>query len=203
VCLCLRGRQAVISRSLSEHKREKLAVEIAALQSRDVEQLKARWRVLYAIETPSRIDLICAFVNKARFRLRLDHTRSPHLRQRVVATVDYIININLIGRDIFYFSGRRRSDVKRSLEIMLAGFSEPKSGANSRGTSESARCDLLPLSEVQRVPAAPWDATLAQPVEQLIRNQQVVGSNPTGGFQKNQTFLPQASDQSNHHVDVV
>jgi hypothetical protein len=25
------------------------------------------------------------------------------------------------------------------------------------------------------------DATLAQPVEQLIRNQQVVGSNPTGG----------------------
>ena len=27
-------------------------------------------------------------------------------------------------------------------------------------------------------------ATLAQSVEQLIRNQQVVGSNPTGGFRK-------------------
>jgi hypothetical protein len=32
-------------------------------------------------------------------------------------------------------------------------------------------------------------ATLAQSVEQLIRNQQVVGSNPTGGSKKIQGFL--------------
>jgi hypothetical protein len=32
------------------------------------------------------------------------------------------------------------------------------------------------------------DATLAQLVEQLIRNQQVVGSNPTGGSRKSREF---------------
>jgi hypothetical protein len=31
-------------------------------------------------------------------------------------------------------------------------------------------------------------ATLAQSVEQLIRNQQVVGSNPTGGSRQNRVF---------------
>jgi hypothetical protein len=35
------------------------------------------------------------------------------------------------------------------------------------------------------------DATLAQPVEQLIRNQQVVGSNPTGGSRKIKGFSGQ------------
>jgi hypothetical protein len=39
-----------MSRSLSEREREKLAGEIAALQSLDVEQLKARWRTLYQTE---------------------------------------------------------------------------------------------------------------------------------------------------------
>jgi DUF2924 family protein len=43
-----------MSRSLSEHKREKLAVEIAALQSLDVAQLRARWRTLYKTDAPSR-----------------------------------------------------------------------------------------------------------------------------------------------------
>ena len=38
--------------------------------------------------------------------------------------------------------------------------------------------------KVPREAAAMWDATLAQPVEQLIRNQQVVGSTPTGGSRK-------------------
>jgi len=41
-------------RAFSEHKREKLAVEIAALQSLDAAQLKARWLALYATEAPSR-----------------------------------------------------------------------------------------------------------------------------------------------------
>src|ERR1700730_5325916 len=45
------GRQSMI-RSLSE--REKLAGEIAGLQSLDVEQPKARWRTLYRSEAPSR-----------------------------------------------------------------------------------------------------------------------------------------------------
>jgi len=44
-----------MSRSLSEHSREKLAVEIAALQSLDVAQLRARWRTLYASEAPPRM----------------------------------------------------------------------------------------------------------------------------------------------------
>jgi hypothetical protein len=43
-----------MSRSLSEREREKLAGEIAALHSLDVEQLKARWRILYGSEAPSR-----------------------------------------------------------------------------------------------------------------------------------------------------
>ena len=43
-----------MSRSLSEREREKLAGEIAALQSLDVEQLKTRWRTLYGTEGPSR-----------------------------------------------------------------------------------------------------------------------------------------------------
>jgi hypothetical protein len=34
--------------------REKLAAEIAALESLDVAQLKARWRTLYETEAPSR-----------------------------------------------------------------------------------------------------------------------------------------------------
>src|SRR5207302_7718227 len=54
VCVRLRGRQAVMSRSLSERKREKLTGEIAGLQSLDVEQLKARWRTLYQTEAPTR-----------------------------------------------------------------------------------------------------------------------------------------------------
>ena len=43
-----------MSRSLSEGEREKLAGEIATLQSLDVEQLKARWRTLYKSEAPAR-----------------------------------------------------------------------------------------------------------------------------------------------------
>jgi DUF2924 family protein len=42
-----------MSRSFSEHEREKLAGEIARLQSLEVAQLKARWRTLYATEAPS------------------------------------------------------------------------------------------------------------------------------------------------------
>ena len=43
-----------MSRSLSEREREKLTGEFAALQSLDVEQLKARWRTLYQTEAPTR-----------------------------------------------------------------------------------------------------------------------------------------------------
>jgi len=43
-----------MSRSLTEHRRERLASEIAALQSLDVERLRARWRALYQTEAPSR-----------------------------------------------------------------------------------------------------------------------------------------------------
>jgi hypothetical protein len=43
-----------MSRSFSAHGRGKLASEIAALQSLDVAQLRARWRTLYQSEAPSR-----------------------------------------------------------------------------------------------------------------------------------------------------
>ena len=43
-----------MSRSLSEREREKLTGEFAALQSLNVEQLKARWRTLYQTEAPIR-----------------------------------------------------------------------------------------------------------------------------------------------------
>jgi len=43
-----------MSRSFSEQGRGKLASEIAALQSLDVAQLRARWRTLYQTEAPSR-----------------------------------------------------------------------------------------------------------------------------------------------------
>jgi hypothetical protein len=50
----LRGKRSAMSRSWSEYERQKLAAEIAALQSLDVAQLKACWRNLYATEAPSR-----------------------------------------------------------------------------------------------------------------------------------------------------
>ena len=43
-----------MSRSFSEHKREKLARDISALQALDVAQLRARWRALYTTEAPER-----------------------------------------------------------------------------------------------------------------------------------------------------
>jgi hypothetical protein len=43
-----------MSRSFTEHKREKLALDIAALQTLDVAQLRARWRALYTTEAPRR-----------------------------------------------------------------------------------------------------------------------------------------------------
>ena len=43
-----------MSRSFSDPEREKLSGEITALQSLDVEQLKARWRTLYKTEAPAR-----------------------------------------------------------------------------------------------------------------------------------------------------
>ena len=43
-----------MSRWLSESEREKLAGEIAALQSSDVTRLKTRWRSLYGGEAPAR-----------------------------------------------------------------------------------------------------------------------------------------------------
>jgi hypothetical protein len=43
-----------MSRSLSQHEREKLTDEIGALYSLDVEQLKARWRTLYQTQAPTR-----------------------------------------------------------------------------------------------------------------------------------------------------
>jgi Protein of unknown function (DUF2924) len=43
-----------MSRSLSEPQRERLAAEIAALESFDVTRLKTRWRTLYGNEGPAR-----------------------------------------------------------------------------------------------------------------------------------------------------
>jgi hypothetical protein len=43
-----------MSRSLSEPQRVALAGEIAALQSLDIGQLRARWRTLYLTEAPAR-----------------------------------------------------------------------------------------------------------------------------------------------------
>jgi hypothetical protein len=43
-----------MSRSLSEPERERLASEIAALQSLDVTRLRTRWRTLYGSEAPAR-----------------------------------------------------------------------------------------------------------------------------------------------------
>jgi Protein of unknown function (DUF2924) len=43
-----------MSRSLSENEREKLAGEIAALESLNVGQLKSRWRALYETQAPAR-----------------------------------------------------------------------------------------------------------------------------------------------------
>ena len=43
-----------MSRRLSANEREKLAGEIAALQSSDVTRLKTRWRSLYGGEAPAR-----------------------------------------------------------------------------------------------------------------------------------------------------
>ena len=54
VCVRLRGSRAVMSRSLSEREREKLAGEITRLQLLDAEQLKVRWRTLCATEAPPR-----------------------------------------------------------------------------------------------------------------------------------------------------
>ena len=56
-------------RWFSEREREQLAAEIAALQSLDVEQLKARWRTLYRTDAPSRFsrDL---FIRAVAYRLQ-------------------------------------------------------------------------------------------------------------------------------------
>src|SRR5437868_14771844 len=55
MCVCPSARRrAVMSRSLSEPKRESLAAEIAGLQSLDVTRLKTRWRTLYGREAPAR-----------------------------------------------------------------------------------------------------------------------------------------------------
>ena len=43
-----------MSRTLSEHQRERLSAEIAALRSFDVARLKTQWRTLYGTEAPSR-----------------------------------------------------------------------------------------------------------------------------------------------------
>jgi hypothetical protein len=69
MCLsaCAGGGQSM-SRSLSEREREKLAGEIARLQSLDIEQLRARWRVLYGTEGPIRFsrDLLIHAVNRQK-----------------------------------------------------------------------------------------------------------------------------------------
>src|SRR5437868_15481369 len=55
MCVCPSARRrAVMSRSLSEPERERLAAEIAGLQSLDVTRLKTRWRTLYGREAPAR-----------------------------------------------------------------------------------------------------------------------------------------------------
>jgi hypothetical protein len=53
-----------MSRSLTEHEREKLAAKIAGLQSQDIEQLEGRWRTQYGTEAPARFsrDLLIAAV---------------------------------------------------------------------------------------------------------------------------------------------
>jgi Protein of unknown function (DUF2924) len=53
-----------MSRSLSENEREKLAGQIAALESTNVGQLKSRWRALYETQAPARFsrDLLIAAV---------------------------------------------------------------------------------------------------------------------------------------------
>ena len=67
-----------MSRSLSEREREKLAGEIATLHSLDVEQLKARWRILYGSEAPSRFscDLLIGALAYRMQEVRQSSTQS-------------------------------------------------------------------------------------------------------------------------------
>jgi hypothetical protein len=51
--------------------------------------------------------------------------------------------------------------------------------------------------------ASGGNATLAQPVEQLIRNQQVVGSNPTGGSKKSSKHKASKVHFGGHSVDLL
>jgi hypothetical protein len=63
-----------------------------------------------------------------------------------------------------------------------------------------ASASFANLQVPRRKEAPQWRATLAQLVEQLIRNQQVVGSNPTGGskeIKQNQRFY---CDQHRHEI---
>jgi len=78
-----------MSRSGSEHEREKLAGEIAALQSLEVAQLKTRWRTFYLTEAPRRFsrDLL---IRAVAYRLQEQalgglKATTRHLFQRVAA----------------------------------------------------------------------------------------------------------------------
>src|ERR1700730_9669753 len=51
VSVHLPGRRAVM-RNVSDNAREQLSAEIAGLESLDLNQLRARWKLLYEIEAP-------------------------------------------------------------------------------------------------------------------------------------------------------
>src|SRR5579859_2839698 len=59
VSVHLPGRRAVM-RNVSDKEREKLSAEIAGLESLDLNQLRARWNLLYETEAPPHLsqDLI-------------------------------------------------------------------------------------------------------------------------------------------------
>jgi Protein of unknown function (DUF2924) len=76
-----------MSRSLSEREREKLAGEIAGLQSLDVEQLKVRWRTLYQTEAPTRFSREL-LMRAVAYRLQERHSRAIFAKKWAVVQKD-------------------------------------------------------------------------------------------------------------------
>ena len=127
-----------------EYEQEKLAAEIAALQSLDVAQLKARWRNLYATEAPSRFsrDLLMRSVAN-RMQERVLGGLKPATRrlfQRVAAAAHARRPSKFVPRHKLEPGAvliREWGGVKHKVVVLEDGFSYR--GQRRRSLSEIAR----------------------------------------------------------------
>jgi hypothetical protein len=125
-----------MTRNVPDMERQKLSAEIALLESLDVDQLRARWKILYETEAPTRFshDLLMRAV---AYRIR------PNIDQLLLNffSLPFVHSSDL--RQLKWWLGGSRD---RAREPLRFRWSDPQQRIHKNNIHDGPWCGLDPLT---------------------------------------------------------